>query len=751
MRPNNVEIIRDTWGIPHVYADDEAALFYGLGYAMAEDRLLQMTLKRREAVGSLAEVLGAGENGKIVESDKLSRYLDVAGAAEREILVMGKDDRRNLEAFADGMNAYMEANWESHSPLFAKYGGKPQPWKAQDSLAIWVRLQAAFSLHWMSEVQAKREFEKNPEAYKTTNLSQSHAPQVDDAAAIVTEEEFADSYPDAYKTLRDVDKEEFDYICPDVGPEPKKMSHNWVVAPERMTTGKALLMGKPQLHVGNPNTMYEFHITGGRYNARGMTWAGVPACLVGLSDKIAWAPTALNSDCGDLFEERADPDNPDFYLFKGESKKFGKRVETIQVKDGEAITLEISETIHGPVVNDMVKGVEPGEIYAAQITFLNPETSTVGAMMGMMRAQDWDTFRAAMSEYYGPGAHIVYGDISGDIGYQALVKIPARRYRRTLPRQGWTGEDEIEMLPFELMPSAKNPKQNFFSTANGLPVGAWHPYTTCHGFGGGPRSWRLRELFKGDRVFSVEDIIEDIHKDSVTVAVRDYQRLMLAIFDEDGVPDELKERAEMLRNWGGKMLTDSPGFPLAWALLDVIQSSLGGGEWHLDKRLGYATGWSGFLQMFRAQTKELDENGKTPQEASARAWFSEALAEAWARPEVLNPPWTAEGIPLEMPYQDNGGWGSLAPEHDMDSPPMRAPSMPTIWSQPGECYVQLVDFSDLDKSMAFLPPGISERPDSPHYTDQVDIWANGQFRAAPISRDAVEAIRESSAALEYEG
>ena len=135
--------------------------------------------------------------------------------------------------------------------------------------------------------------------------------------------------------------------------------------------------------------------------------------------------TALNSDCGDLFEEKVHLDNPRQYLFRGEWKRFFYRKETIRIKNAEAISFQVLETVHGPVVNDFVQGVQPGETYALQMTVLKPESSSVGAVLGMMRARDWSSFRRAMSGYYGPGAHIVYADVQGDIGYQALAKTPS--------------------------------------------------------------------------------------------------------------------------------------------------------------------------------------------------------------------------------------------------------------------------------------------------------------------------------------
>ncbi|MEO1995124.1 MAG: penicillin acylase family protein, partial [Planctomycetaceae bacterium] len=289
------------------------------------------------------------------------------------------------------------------------------------------------------------------------------------------------------------------------------------------------------------------------------------------------------------------------------------------------------------------------------------------------------------------------------------------------------------------------------STANGLNVGAWHPFATSNGFGGGPRSTRLRELFAGDRVFSVEDMIRDVHRDTVTPPLRDFVALVLAVIAEDGAPNrQIDEAARVLQEWDGQTRTDSPGFPLAAAVLKTIQSTLNE-SWHMDRSLQYGGGWSGLSAMFRDLTAEHARTGKGPQSVEERQWLLNTLQKAIQLDMVKNPEWEPAGIVHRMPYQHNNTLGSLAPEFDLNTPPLLSASSHTIWSQRGETYVQIVDHAAVDRSLAFLPPGISEDPASPHYADQMTYWQEGSLRTAPLSRYAVEAIKESVTRLEYGG
>ena len=318
--------------------------------------------------------------------------------------------------------------------------------------------------------------------------------------------------------------------------------------------------------------------------------------IVGFTDKIAWGATALNADYADLFQEKVNPDDPDQYLWKGKWRDFEKRTETIRVKNGDPVVLQVRSTIHGPVGSDLIESCLPGEIYTLKTGFREPESSSVGAMLQMMRAHDWESFRKPMVQYYQPSLHIVFADADGNIGYQSLVKLPRRPTDMPLPRCGWSGEDEWEPLPFEFMPNMLNPKQDYISTANGLPVGSWHPFSVCVGLGGGPRSWRLREIFAANKIFSVRSFIEKVHKDTVTTVVRDFRTLVVALVQEQGAPnDDVARAAEILKNWNGQMRTDAPGYPLAAGVLEVIQESVGA-----DWIMGYGGNWAGMTAIFRA-------------------------------------------------------------------------------------------------------------------------------------------------------
>ena len=234
-----------------------------------------------------------------------------------------------------------------------------------------------------------------------------------------------------------------------MSPPEAKLSHNWTVAGARSTTGKPILESDPQYSVDNPSFWYEVHLCGGRYNVRGIGVPGAPGLLIGWNERIAWGVTGLGGDDADLFCEKLNPENSTQYAWQGQWREFVRCRETILVKDGPAIEMEIRQTHHGPIVDELLAKPQKDRVFALQHALWAVPKCSLGALLELMRAMNWATFRQALSHYVGPPGHFIYADVEGNIGYQAGTTTPKRRGDRTQPRTGWTGEDEWELLPFD--------------------------------------------------------------------------------------------------------------------------------------------------------------------------------------------------------------------------------------------------------------------------------------------------------------
>ena len=742
-RSNEIEIVRDQWGIAHVYAASEQALFFGYGHVMAEDRMFQMMLRRRAAEGRLAEILGPGPRNRFVALDRRNRILGFRQLGERMVGRLEPDTRAILEAFAAGVNAYLESNAGQLSPLFDEFGGHPRPWRAADCITLWHWIGDRFMPGWEDEVLAKRGALTRA---RTNRSLKAEWPRVDDTGQIVSKEEFRRSYPDAYERLQAVSISERAVSRFNARQVDFKASQNWVVGPSRSVTGRPILQSDPQVPVRSPSFGYEIHLVGGRYNTRGWAIAiGAPGMLAGWNEHVAWGPTALLGDHADLFEERINPENPNQYETQGKWKNFSVRTETIQVKDGDPVRLQVRSTLHGNVVNALLDGVEPGEVYALTTAATAAEQSSLEGALKMMRAVDWPSFRRAMQQYASPAPHIIYADSKNNIGYQTLVRTPARATVDRLPRKGWSGEEEWTMIPFELMPSLLNPRSGQIYTANQLPAGSWYPYPLGPARGVGPRAQRLAELFNRDGKFSVNDFLNEVHRDAVNPTLRDFVIFALAAMAEEIAVDPLVTDAlDRLADWDFQLIVGRRAYAVASGILHALETE-GIAEIH---KFGYAGTEEGPSYMFRELMPQFRNSGKLPEVPGLRAWLKKYLLKGIA----LAPNFVSDvengGHIYAMPYQEN--WlemGSFAPEHDLYSPPLPVRAIQTIWSPLGQNYAQIVDFSDLDNSQSINPPGISENPSSPHFKDQLGLWAKGEMHPAPLSRKGVEKYRTSTSRL----
>lgn len=303
------------------------------------------------------------------------------------------------------------------------------------------------------------------------------------------------------------------------------------------------------------------------------------------------------------------------------------------------------------------------------------------------------------------------------------------------------------MVPFEEMPTLLNPTSNTIFTANHLPVGSWYPYLVSTSRGEGPRSWRLRELLAGDRRLSVEDFHQLVHLDSTNPGIRDFVTLATRVLREDGdLSPQFEDSISTLESWDGRLVTDSPAYPFARSVLDVLLEQTREGS-SFFAQFGrdwgqYGGSWNGLNGVLKHLMGAYRETDQTPTDPGIRRWLKSSLVQALRESKSSQqhePP-----ITHRMPYQSNmGQWGSLAHEFDLVSPPLTCPVTQTIWSQAGESYVQIVDLADVDSSLSLLPPGISEDPSSPHAHDQIPIWVKGQLHPAPLTREGVLAVKES--------
>jgi penicillin amidase len=519
-----------------VYAATEVDGFFGLGYAAAEDRLLQMELIRRKAAGRLAEVFGP----EWVDADREARIAGHAAYAPRALAKLPDRWQQALHAYAAGVNAWRQTHPDVVARRFRPLGIAPEPWTPADCLLAArgiLSLGSPFNAAVFADYHRFRELVSQVGEAKA---GQQSGMPIDDAVAIVPEAEMAKDEV-VYARLKQRPRmPEFELRSAEGQAEPRKMSHAWAVSGQRSTTGKPLLESDPQLPLSSPPFFHEFHLAAGTIDARGLGIPGCPGLFIGFNRHVAWGASALGVDSHVLFLERLARDGKS-YLFEDQSVPFERRLERIEVKGGQPIIQEVLTNRHGTVFNSLVTSARAGEAYVCYDAQTMDAGASARMMLEVLDARNWTEFCRALEHYYYPGLHVVYADADGNLGYHTLVHRPltARSPRRAL--EGWTGRDEVlGRIPLDELPRMLNPDTGYISHANNLPVGSWYPYdlgVATGGTGDTTRSWRLRQLLEGDHQFSVDDFERVVHRDDVNPNVAALLPVARKVVQEDRLTD----------------------------------------------------------------------------------------------------------------------------------------------------------------------------------------------------------------------
>jgi len=306
-----VVIQRDDRGVAHIRAETDEAAMYGLGYASAEDRLAQMNLYARKTQGRMAEIMGS----ELIESDKEARLVGYWRHAQEVVETLPAEDQALLAAYAAGVNAWVAAHPDELPPLFAELDFEPEVWTPAHCLVSWYRVSNLFSGTPFNKAKGYYDF-KELEAEIGTEAAveetTANAAPGDPLAGVVQASDVPQEVQDsiyAYAAEHGYGPEEMNMAPDNYGHETAKFSHGWVVAGDRTTTGKAVLVSDPQTPIASPSIWYEWQLTGDTLNVRGIGVAGTPALLLGFNENLAWGLTAAGTGNSDIF--RLDMDGDD--------------------------------------------------------------------------------------------------------------------------------------------------------------------------------------------------------------------------------------------------------------------------------------------------------------------------------------------------------------------------------------------------------------------------------------------------------
>jgi penicillin G amidase len=695
-----VEVLRDPWGVPHIYAGNLDDLFFAQGFVQAQDRLWQMEMYRRAGEGRLAEIVGP----EALPHDRLARLLRYRGPwTDEEFSSYHPEGRRILEAFARGVNAYMRHAGDRLPVEFELTGIRPEPWTAETPL---LRMQTAMPLgDARSELRLARQVaelgpaEANRRA-RPTPWRELTVPEGVDLALIGEEvaaglSGFRNAMP-GLPLVPPYDAWASEGTSENGGAQENSPgSNNWVISPGLTASGHVLVANDPHRGVTNPSLRYVVHLDAPGWTAIGSTEPVLPGIAIGHNGRVAWGLTIVGTDQSDVYVERLNPEAPLQVQWRDGWEPLRIVVDTIQVKGGDPEIVELRFSRHGPVFYvDTLNHLA----YALRSTMHEPGTTGYLAALRLNVVDDCGAFLEELRHYKAPTENMLCGDVHGNIAWKAAAASPRRvGWMGRLPVPGY-GQYEWDGFRDDL-PTELNPERGWIATANHdiHPPGYDPPlyFKTGTSF---PRFERVAEALSAGDGFTLEDS-RRLQQDAYSAGAAEDVALFRGWEASDPVVEEARRE---MAEWDAVYSRESR----AAAIYDQVRRRIpdavrAGGMRREEHRI--------LMEQAMAEglARLMEEQGTDPAAwrwgRGNRSEFPHSLVAAYDIPAV----------------ERTGGAGTVAAI--------------------GATFRQIIDFADLDASLATNAPGQSGRPGSPYYGNLTESWAAGEYFPLLFSREAVEA------------
>ncbi len=711
-----VNVLRDRWGVAHIYAQNQHDLFFAQGFVVAQDRLFQMELWRRSGQGRLAEVLGPSA----LLRDINARLLMYRGDMKAEYESYSPDTKEILDAFTSGINAYIADRRKPGAPglpiEFQMAGFVPEPWKPEDCLnrmAAFSMTGNAFSELQHAEVVSRIGVEKAQELFQfDPAVKLDPAPNLDFtglSARLLRELAGSDSRMDfpAY------------YV---------EGSNNWTVSGALTASGKPMLANDPHRVLAEPSLRYMVHLVAPGWDVIGAGEPALPGVALGHNQHVAWGFTIFGPDQQDLYIETLNPGNPLEYRTVRGWERMSVEKQSFAIRGGPSVTVELKFTRHGPVLWQDQKR-------ALALRWVGSEPGTAGylASLAVDRAQNWKQFEAAMARWKVPTENIVYADRDGNIGEHSAGLTPLRKnWTGLLPVPGAGGYEWAGFVPVNELPHSFNPERGFVATANNKQTPEGYPYKIGFEWSNTYRVDRISEVLgqaHSGKKLDVEDM-QRLQSDALSLPGRELVRIL-----QNGVDDHPTEAEQLLLSWDGVLKTDSA----AAALYEVFLRDLTRTVIHQaapEKVWNVITDWDPSQVFPLLKTPAvLRESLERAANRLAQLQGPDQSKWAWGRLHVARFRHPLDNLASAKPLLDLGPVPRSGDGNTVGATGDYGDSFEQIV---GASYRQIFDLSDWDKGVAVNVPGQSGQPGSPHYSDLLPLWSEWRYFPFVYSREAVE-------------
>ena len=746
-----IEIVRNTHNVPHIFAEYETDVFFGLGFAHAQDRLWQMQMLRRTAQGRLSEMFGR----RTLRTDELMRRLDLYGLARSSVAAQDDQTQAALQSYADGVNAWLrQSNDRARgrgAPEFFMFNAEMPLWQPADSLAILKLLSVQLNGQISREVLRAR------------------------ASLLVPNERLQDLMPDApgsgVAALPD-----YAAVFPQISPDhqvatyhdplspirPPAMagaSNSFAATPERAASDGAILANDPHLELTAPSLMYLARLELDSGGVIGASIPGIPAILSGRSEALGWGITSSFMDDSDVFIEELNPDNTTQYRTPDGWAEFETRGTIIRIKDEDPVTLTLRWTENGPVLSgglyDLASVTPQGHVASLGWTALEAEDTTMTAAMQLMRAQSIEEALAAGELFVAPSQNLMLAT-PDRVAMQTIGRMPRRHAEHEtqgrMPAPGWRRENRwLGTLPYSANPRFLDPESGILGNTNNKILDRPFPLYVSHDWGDTQRIERFLHLMRTRNVHTRDSFIE-AQLDTVSPAAR----LLLPLVAADlwfsgeaapaGTRAHLRQRAlRLMADWNGEMNEHLPE-PLIYAAwmrelqTRLIRDELG----PLAERFTHvepvfiervfrdtdgAGEWCNIVQSSVRETctemaiTALDEALLRLTERygdNVQSWRWGDAHMATHRHSVLGE------VPLVRHFV-NIRQSTSGGDHTLMRARTSGQEPEPFANIHGAVYRGVYDFADPENSVFILSTGQSGHPLSRHYDDLGDLWRRGEY------------------------
>lgn len=734
-----VTVRRDEHGVPHIQAADLDDLFTAQGYVTAQDRLWQMDMTRRYVAGEIAEVLGKG----LVAHDRVQRMLEMRPKAEQIVATLNERDRRFLDDYARGVNAFIATHQDNLPAEFRLLIYKPKPWRPVDSVLILLGMVQMEDERWESKLEHEQIVAKLGPTLAASLYPvgswRDHPP----AAAIPDLTQPQENIPD-------VPLDESQTKLEDLLKLREILNHNrcdgcavgsneWAISGAHTASGKPLMSNDMHITHQIPNIWYEVDLKapgpyGSDFHVAGVSNPGAPFVTAGHNDHISWGFTSLYGDTQDVYIEKVN--DRDQYQSANGWKPIEHVREIIRVRGGQDIVIDVARTDHGPIISPAIPHEQ--RVLSLRWSAYDPSANSI-PLFDIDSASNWTEFRNLLGRWWGPSLNVIYADDQGHIAYQAVGFIPIRDGGLSaVPVAAGTHEWQ-GFVPYDQMPSAEDPVNGILATANSRITPDGYPYQLTLEWASPYRNERIWKWLAGKNKLTPADMLTlqgDIYSSLDQELGRRYA---YAIDHSPRADSQLRQAADLLRSWDGVINANSAAAATIAAARQAfwpmtLKPRLGD-DWRL-----YGWGEKAFAE------EELVTHSPAQWLPSGYANWDDFLT------AIMKQGLAAEHAPANLKTWQYGQIRKIDLEHPLygmlpwfqswtgTGPQPRYGDVTTVdqmGATLGPSQRLTVDWSNLDNSPENIVYGQSGNPLSPWYSDQWPYWYGRKTFTLPFTEPAV--------------